>query len=387
MKTLVAFLTILLPMSLTGQCFAPPTIYFDTTSYPAGIALADYNHDGFLDIAVAGVSSRFGVGSIEVLPGNGDGTFGTPIVYPNAELIGTVDVAAGDFDNDGNLDLLAVGYFTQGNSVSLLLGNGDGTFRLTQRSRKPLSLYSVAVGDFNEDGSVDAVVSTYRYKSIGLIFGNGDGTLSGPFQSPNGGISPWKVRVADFNGDGHLDISILNEISFRREPTVSIHLGNGDGTFRAGGTFTTKGSEASSQAIGDFNEDGIPDIAVSDTNTDTNSGDVAVLIGHGDGTFAHAVQFLIVHPWDIGAIDVNHDGHLDVVTVYPGNFMPEIPAQVSVQLGNGDGTFGTPIVDKEVLMYSNRIALGDFNRDGYPDYVTTDQIASIAVGLGTGICH
>ncbi len=383
-RVLIAFLLLsLLPVPVAAQCFSPATVYVDSTSYPAGIAIADFNHDHFLDIAVAGINSAStGQGSIEVLPGNGDGTFGAPFIYASNELYGTVDLAAGDFDNDGNLDLLAVGFFSPGNSVSLFLGNGDGTFRLSTRSTQPLALYSVAVGDFNEDGNLDAVVSTYRAKSIGLIFGNGDGTLTGPEQSPNGGRDPWKVRVADFDRDGHLDISIVNVNSYLRLPTVSIHLGNGDGTFRAGQTFTTHGSESFSQAIGDFNEDGIPDIAVADTG----SQDVAIALGHGDGTFSLPVQYRVAYPWDIAATDVNGDGHLDLVTIYPGNFMPDVPAQVSVQLGNGDGTFQTPIVDKHVPWYSSRVAIGDFNRDGFPDFVTTDQEAKIAIGLGTGKC-
>ncbi|HKS72137.1 MAG TPA: VCBS repeat-containing protein [Terriglobales bacterium] len=380
--SIASLLFCLFPVSLAAQCFNPATVYVDLTSYPAGIAVADFNHDGRLDIAVAGINnSSTGQGSIEVLPGNGDGTFGTPFIYASTELYGTVDLAAGDFDNDGNLDLLAVGFFSPGNSVSLFLGNGDGTFRLATSTNTSLALYSVAVGDFDEDGNLDAVVSTYNAKSIGVIFGNGDGTLSGPLRYPNGGRNPWKVRIADFNRDGHLDISIVNSGSYLLVPTVSIHLGNGDGTFTPAGNFTTKGSEAFSQAIGDFNEDGIPDIAVADTN----SQDVGIAIGRGDGTFAHPVLYPVAYPWDIAASDVNRDGHLDLVTIYPGN-PPSVPAQVSVQLGNGDGTFQAPIVDKNLPSNSDRIVLADLNGDGSPDFVSTDGLAKIAVGLNTGHC-
>src|SRR6266704_179312 len=270
------------------------------------VVTADFNGDGKLDLAV----SNYGDNSFSVLLGNGDGTFQPPRTLP----IGTHPalVAVGDFNGDGKPDLAisSVG----DNTVSVLLGNGDGTFLAPQVTPVGLNPWYFAVGDFNGDGKLDLAVADYGCpldctsspsNTVTVLLGNGNGTfLPGP--SLTVGNGPAGVVVGDFNGDGKPDLAVAN----LNENTLSVLLGNGDGTFQAPHTFADPGmTHPYFLAIGDFNRDGKQDLVVTNHLFAT----VSVLLGNGDGTFQAAQDFAVDNdPVYVTVNDFNGDAAPDL---------------------------------------------------------------------------
>jgi len=182
-------------------------------------------------------------------------------------------VAVGDFNGDGKPDLAVTN--PASNSVSILLGNGDGTFQVgTSFPVVGISPESVAVGDFNGDRKSDLAVTNPASNSVSILLGNGDGTFQVGTSFPVVGISPESVAVGDFNGDGKSDLAVTNPAS----NSVSILLGNGDGTFQVGTSFPVVGISPESVAVGDFNGDGKSDLAV--TNSASNSVSVLITLDH-----------------------------------------------------------------------------------------------------------
>jgi hypothetical protein len=184
---------------------------------------------------------------------------------------------------------------------------------------------SVAVGDFNRDGILDIVTANSRGNTVSVLLGNGDGTFQAP-RNFAAGTQPSSVAVADFNGDGVLDLAVANNGS----NNVSVLLGNGDGAFRAAVNYAA-GNGPSSVAVGDFNNDGFPDLAAANAQDNT----VSVLTNNGDGTFQMPVSYGVGQtPEYVLVIDVNMDTLADLVTA---NFMDNT---ISVLFGLPDGTFG-----------------------------------------------
>ena len=275
-------------------------------------------------------------------------------------------VAVGDFNNDGILDL-AIGNFTATNSVAVLMGNGDGSFR-------PASFYpagdmssGIAVGDFNGDGKLDLATADYYSNTISILLGNGDGTLRPPI-SYSTNQSPVAIVTGDFNGDGELDLAVA-------AGGVSIFLGNGDGTFHSGPTLSMG---AFGICVGDFNGDGILDIATA--NFPSFPGAAVVALGNGDGTFQPAKAYLGgTQPVTVSAVDVNHDGILDLVMGDDDG--------ASVLIGRGDGSFGPPTTYLTFGSLANAATVADFNGDGIPDIAVgnaSQNTISILLGNGDG---
>jgi hypothetical protein len=259
--------------------FQAPVMYATGSYQPMSVAVGDFNGDGAADLVVASQcasSVSCGIGQVSVLLGNGDGTFQAPVSYSTGATSAAF-LAVGDFNNDGAADLAVANAGTQ-DSVGILLGNGDGTFQTAVLyASGGVFASSVAVADFNGDGAPDLVVvngcATYTNLSnltcsasgsVAVLLGNGDGTFQPPVIYGSGGSEADFVAVADFNGDGNLDLAVGN-----RGPTgggsggvVSLLLGNGDGTFQPAGAYSTGGSSAASVSRGDFNGGGHPDLAV-----------------------------------------------------------------------------------------------------------------------------
>src|SRR5439155_13909145 len=186
-------------------------------------------------------------------------------------------VAVGDFNGDGKPDLAVAN--TGSSTISVLLGNGDGTFQAAQTFAAGASPWSVTAGDFNDDGKQDLAAANFGSADVSVLLGNGDGTFQAAVSYPSGTGSlshnhPESVRAGDFNADGKPDLTVANN-----DASVSVLLGNGDGTFQAARTFWAHIHPAS-VAVGDFNRDGNQDLAVANFD----SGDVSVLLGNGDGT-------------------------------------------------------------------------------------------------------
>jgi FG-GAP-like repeat/FG-GAP repeat len=355
--------------------FKNPVSYTNVDGYLSSIAVGDFNHDGFVDVAITDRS-----GNINVLMGNGDGTFGSPVNYPGG---GAGYVVAGDFNNDGKLDLATSGT----NQVSILLGNGDGTFQAPISTHEKNAGY-LAVGDFNRDGKLDLAVSpiftnTYGPGAVDVFLGNGDGTLQ-PKTSHRVDSSPQTLLVADFNGDGIPDIAV--HTSYGSE--VCVMLGIGNGSFRPAICYVGEVGSYGSLAAGDFSGTGLMDIVGA---SDTAS--FAMLVDQPGGTFAAGIDYQIGPGGDSTAVgDFNGDGFNDVLQ---GHSVPQgsgAAASVSVSLNNGKGVFNTTVsttVPVSAAHSSVVVAAGDFNHDGKLDaavaYVSsTDLNTYVTILLGNG---
>src|ERR1022692_3750501 len=192
---------VLLLSGAVSSAQTPPPVYFDApiifgTGYAYSVAVGDFNGDGKLDLAVAN-----GVG-VSVLLGNGDGAFQPAVTYAAGTY--TESIAVGDFNGDGKLDLVVTNNLSSGGTVSVLLGNGDGTFQAPRTYGVGASPYGVAVGDFNGDGKLDlAVTNSGSSGSVSVLLGNGDGTFQ-PALNSAAGTDLLSVAVGDFSGDGIL---------------------------------------------------------------------------------------------------------------------------------------------------------------------------------------
>ena len=329
---------------------------FAAGTNPQSVAVGDFNGDGKLDLAVANEGS----GDVSVLLGNGDGTFQTAVAF--ATGTNPQSVAVGDFNGDGKLDLAVAngGDFSSGagGNVTVLLGNGDGTFQTALAFAAGDIPQSVAVGDFNGDGKPDLAVANLRSGDVSVLLGNGDGTFQAAQNFPAAGAS--SIAVGDFNGDGKVDLAVASG-------SVSVLLGNGDGTFQAARGFVVGGSPWA-VAMGDFNGDGKLDLATANGGGGLEPGTVSVLMGNGDGTFLEAPTYA-AGVASVAVGDFNGDGKLDLVT------------NGSVLLGNADGTFQAPLAFPAGA-YSS-VAVGDFNGDGKLDLAGTSA-SSVSVLLGNG---
>jgi len=280
-----------------------PHVDYTTGLGPQDLAVGDFNRDGKLDLAVtdAGENSQGQLAdTVSILLGNGNGTFGAHVDYPTGEF--PVRIVTGDFNGDGNLDLAVANQMAS--TVSILLGNGDGTFQTNMDygvGGEPTDLTS---GDFNRDGKLDLAVADSITEAVSVLLGNGDGTFQPPVNYP-AFLGPVAVLAADFNRDGKLDLAVPGLVS----SSVAVLLGNGDGTFNTPSLYST-GQYPEAVTTGDFNRDGFLDLALP---TDTSSGSVSILLGKGNGTFQSAVNFPSgMLPVDIAAADFNDDGRLDL---------------------------------------------------------------------------
>jgi hypothetical protein len=328
---------------------------FATGLSPYSIVVADFNGDGKPDLAVANDGSN----SVSVLLGNGDGTFGAAANF--AVNTDPRQVAVADFNGDGKLDLVTCDGFS--NSVSLLLGNGNGTFKPAVNFASGGYSNTMAVGDVNGDGKPDVVaVGETASSAVSVLLGNGNGTFKAP-QTVGTGSYLFGAALADVNGDGKPDVIVGDAIN--TNAAVRVFLGNGNGTFQAPQAFATAVSPVA-VAAADLNGDGKIDLVTANNGASA----VSVLVGNGDGTFKAAVNFAVpTTSYSVAVADLNGDGKPDIVVGHSGSYSAP-DNTVSVLLGKGDGTF-TPAQDFTTGVQPVA-AVADVNRDGRPDIVTAD---------------
>jgi len=389
------------------------SIFLATATYGTGgqyaysVAVGNLNTDTYPDMVVANYcasSTNCANGSVSVLMGNGDGTFEPAVSYGSGGQ-DAVAVAVADVNRDGKLDVLvanecADATCTNG-SVSVLLGNGDGTFQpAVSYATSGDYAISVVVGDVNGDTHPDLLVANRCASStncangsVSVLLGNGDGTFQAAVSYGLGGQDATSVAVADLIGNGKPDLVVANECADDTcaNGSVSVLLGNGDGTFQAAVSYSTGGEGALSVAVADVNGDGNPDLEVANycaSSTNCANGSVGVLLGNGDGTFRTAVTYATGGQYAISVAveDLNKDSKLDLVVTNEGS------NSEGVLLGNGDGTFQTAVTYAAAGQDAYFVALGDVNGDGNPDLAVANRCASsnnctngsVSVLLGVG---
>jgi len=394
--------------ALEDRCllsFSAPVDY-PANLAPTSVVAADFANNGIQDLVVANGEYFNGYvevtgNAVSVLRGNGDGTFGGLVDF--ATGASPASVAVGDLTGNGKLDIVTGNNYGVFGSVSVLLGNGDGTFQpfsnfalpgvfppgYTGTTPLPQTVTSVAVGDMNHDGHPDVVVAadtSFLTPATGavvndgyvdVLLGNGNGGFSVASTTPVPNANTvGSLKLADF-GNGNLDVAVTSDsgAGLRYSSGETVLLGNGNGTLGAPTTITT--GTSSSLAVGDVNGDGKLDLVAA-------GGDgVSVLPGNGDGTFQAAKITALPPPSKgggemAGALvigDLNGDGKLDVAVTGSYNYMGPggyyySGADVNVLLGNGDGTFtAAQTIPDGASAFS--ITAADFNGDAYPDLAVT----------------
>jgi hypothetical protein len=398
---------------------------YDVGDYPTGVVAGDFNDDGNIDLAV---SNNFD-NTISILYGNGDGTFQTQVVVDVAS--GPMSIATGDFNGDGKLDLIAS--CTGSGVVSVLLNDGNGNFTLVN---SPSNVSGpgrsfVITGDFTGDGNTDAIVSSQTEEQLYLLAGQGNGSFKGPTALSKTSVGLiYSLTAADVNNDGKIDLAFGTDPPFGvsvmlgegngkfKAPLLStvagvtsiafadvngdgildlvtpaeglssleISLGDGKGQFGISKTTSTKGPDfvpgPDSTVVGDFNGDGKLDLAMAEANSP--NGQVAVVLGNGRGGFGSPITSPLLseainNQDQMMSGDFNGDAKLDLI------IMDDYSTGFQVLLGNGDGSFQTPVDTK--LNTTLNFAVGDFNGDGKTDVVVTTTVnaqALISIYLSNG---
>ena len=348
--------TVFLPV----RTAVPTSTFANAPSTPVGVvvcperfAVGDFDHNGTVDLAVSNYCSN----SVTILMGNGDGSFASPQTVPAG--IRPYSIAVGDFNEDGFQDL-AVGN-TGGDNLTILLGDGSGNFTASASSPSTGTYpQSVATGDFNGDGNLDLAVANEGSNTLTILLGNGDGTFTASPSSPGTGTAPYDIAVGDFDSDGNLDLAVANYQS----STLTILLGNGNGTFSAGTSPATAG-EPTSVVAADLNGDGILDLAVL-SYVDT---DLTTLIGDGQGGFTASgtSAATLTSPYSLAVGDFNGDGNLDFAVGYNYPY-----TNATILLGDGAGGVTGAAISPATGTTPFAVAIADFNGDGRLDLATAN---------------
>ena len=328
-----------------------PRVTYASGAKPAEARIVDVNGDGKPDVVV----ENYDADTISVLLGNGDGTLRAKVDYATGD--GPWSMAVGDVNGDGKVDVVTGNYYAS--TASVLLGNGDGTFQAKADSTTGTGTNpeSLRMGDVNGDGYLDIFTANASTNNVSILLNNGNGTFKAPTQFSTA-AHPTFVDVGDLNSDGKQDLVTANYSA----GNVSVLIGNGDGTFKTAVNYAASGNPQMVLAA-DLDRDGKPDLAT--VNWSTNN--ASILINKGDGTFNTAVNYALGSgPFAFSVIDLNQDSAPDLVATN------ETASTASILYGNGDGTFDTK-TDLACGRNPYFVALGDLDGDGYGDMVTTDM--------------
>jgi len=343
-----------------------PAVPYNTGSYSQAVVVGNFDAGNTPDLVVANYSSS----NVSILLGNSDGTFQAAQNFGTS--FGPLSVAVGDFDEDGNTDVVTANLY----DVSVLLGNGDGTFQAAQNLGIGTNPLSVAVGDFDDDGNLDLGVSsylayggyygTYYYGYANVLLGDGQGNFSVNNTTSLSSGYPVGAAVGDVDGDGNADLVTANW----DWGTISVLRGDGAGGFSSVNDYYA-GYTPRSVAMGDLDGDLDMDLAMANTWGNT----VSVMLNDGAGGFG-AVQSYTAGavPYYVGLADFNDDNISDLVTANING------GDISVLIGKGDGTFN-------VAQHSAAgtapisVAAGDFDGDGFVDVAVANSISTGTVSL------
>ncbi|MGB7865850.1 MAG: VCBS repeat-containing protein, partial [Candidatus Sulfotelmatobacter sp.] len=380
-----------------------PVAFVSALQIPAGGATswsavaADFNGDGKLDVA-APVESNYNpqtstaTYAVSVVLSNGNGTFQSAVLTANPNGTDGDQILVGDFNKDGIQDLIVV-HSTSPSTFEVWLGNGDGTFQVGGNVLNPISpnyLIGGVVTGPDTNGNLDLTfIDDQSPANVWTVLGNGDGTFS---QTPTsvalsgGPLS--NVVFADFNGDGILDFAAT---SSTRGPNV-VYFGQANGTYVPGSPLSNSDNfyYVCNNSAGDLNGDGKPELVSANCNSSSGAGNLTVYVNNGDGTFQTGVYYSAgtestdntiadISPLAITIADVNGDGKNDIVSSNHAG------GDVTVLLGNGDGTVNVPTVGYSTGGYPKTSALvADFNGDGLADVIVPDYKFSFAYLQGYG---
>jgi hypothetical protein len=354
---------------LPSFSFAPAVNYpvSTSTNNEVYVVAADVNGDGKPDLVVESYYTQ----TVSVLLGNGDGTFQPAIATPVNGGGEPNGLAVGDVNGDGKLDFVVS--IPDNDTVKVFLGNGNGTFTAGQAFATGVTALNssgpVQLADVNGDGKPDIITANLYNSSVSVLQGNGDGTFQAA-KTFAAGKYPVYVVVADVTGDGIPDLVVSNGTS---TGTLSILQGKGNGTFAAPRRLGTGGAYGASVAVADVNGDGKPDLVVANYYSDT----VSVLLGKGGGKFAAPVSFGTgLDPSQVAVADINGDGKPDIVV---SNFSSNT---VSVLPGLGNGIFQRP-VNFGTDTGPGFLAVADVNGDGKPDAITNNYAGDVSVLINT----
>ena len=344
--------------------------FLSTGNNPDYVAAADLNGDGFQDV----IAANFTDGTLSIFLGVGDGTFDIPTTVGVGA--GPVWVVTGNFhqnsttDSSTNVDVIVANQ--KANTLSVLLGNGNGTFQAPATIATGSMPSSIAVADFNDDGISDLAVVNQGDNTIGIYLGNGDGTFKAPTLIPTGSKPTSIVAAAfDSSSNGIIDLAITNSA----DNTLETFIGDGKGGFTKSATYAT-GVTPVYVASADMNADEILDLVVADSGTvptSTNSviNSVSLFLGNGDGTFgtAAAPRFDFpagLNPTSIAIADFNEDGIPDMAITAQGD------NALAVLIGTGGGTFA-PVFELPLQASPDSVVTADFNGDGLPDVAVSNN--------------
>ncbi len=365
-RTLRSFLLATLPLlSLVAHAGQfKKAVYYSAGERPHHVITAHLTDSGNADLILGDYVSN----QIVVLLGNGDGSFQEPLQF---RAPSPIDLAAGDFNEDGNQDLVVVENGGTGDgALAVFLGDGKGGFKLSGTYLLGAISVSVAVADFNGDGHLDVAVTNQR-GTVMTFFGDGHGKLRDRISYKVTG-APVGIAAGDLNGDHHPDLAVTQF----NKGSIAVLLNDGTGHFGTPVSYNAGGGEVVDVKIADLRHDGKKDLVVANGSLSA----VGVLLNKGDGTFA-PVKLYPTHS-DVEAVvvaDFNLDGHLDVaVAAHIDNS--------ALLYGKGDGTFGPPVLIKDEIGTDGgySLAVGDFNHDGAPDLAIPIELkGKVAILLNT----